>query len=89
MNWKAMIRDLLEANLTQREIAERIGVTQASVSQVLSGKAGAQRGFRFEPGQRLVDLHASVCGRTPDPSSTDASDDTQPPAGAPDNKESV
>lgn len=61
MNWKSLIRDLLDAHWTQRAIAEHIGVTQASISQVLSDKAGSQRGFRFEPGQKLVELHARIC----------------------------
>ncbi|PRG62224.1 hypothetical protein C6T69_25685 [Burkholderia multivorans] len=61
MNWKSLIRDLLDAHWTQRAIAEHIGVTQASISQVLSDKVGSQRGFRFEPGQKLVELHARIC----------------------------
>ncbi|MCM2493286.1 helix-turn-helix domain-containing protein [Burkholderia glumae] len=61
MNWKTLIRDLLAAQWTQRAIAEHIGVTQASISQVLSDRTGSQRGFRFEPGQKLVELHKRVC----------------------------
>ncbi|HEM7839623.1 TPA: hypothetical protein U2Q23_001103 [Burkholderia multivorans] len=67
MNWKSLIRDLLAAEWTQRAIAEHIGVTQAAISQVLSDKAGAQRGFRFEPGQKLVELHARVCAQRAGP----------------------
>lgn len=57
-----MISDLVAARWTQRAIAESIGVTQSSISQVMSGKDGRQRGFRFEPGQKLVELHAQICG---------------------------
>ncbi|WP_261541496.1 hypothetical protein [Burkholderia multivorans] len=67
MNWKSLIRDLLDAHWTQRAIAEHIGVTQASISQVLSDKVGSQRGFRFEPGQKLVELHARICTQAREP----------------------
>src|SRR6266496_2432136 len=57
MNWKKIISDLMAAQMTQREIAEYIGVTQSAVSQILSEKKLTQKGFRYEPGQRLLALH--------------------------------
>ncbi|PLT18712.1 helix-turn-helix domain-containing protein [Ralstonia mannitolilytica] len=57
MNWKQILLDVLASGMTQREIAEAIGVTQSAISQVINDADG-RRGFRFEPGQRLVELHA-------------------------------
>ncbi|WP_042688284.1 helix-turn-helix domain-containing protein [Candidatus Glomeribacter gigasporarum] len=62
MNWKKIISDLVAAKLTQKEIAKRIGVTQSAISQILSGKKSAQKGFRYEPGQRLIALYKSYGG---------------------------
>ncbi|WP_420889300.1 hypothetical protein [Cupriavidus gilardii] len=46
--------------MTQREIAEHIGVTQGAISQVLRDTTG-RRGFKYEPGQKLVELHVQRC----------------------------
>lgn len=52
MNWKSKLTLLLDAGLTQSEIAMRIGVTQGAVSQVLRDDTG-RRGFGYETGKKL------------------------------------
>lgn len=65
MNWKSILLELLaQPGMTQQRIAEAIGVTQGAISQVLNSKTGT-RGFRFEPGQKLIDLHRVHCVEKP------------------------
>jgi len=53
--WHLLIKELLDVGMTQKSIAESIGVTQSAISHVLSGEG--QRGFRYEPGKKLLSLH--------------------------------
>lgn len=55
MDWKKILNDLIGAGMTRTEIAAQIGVPKGSITQIL--RDGAQRGFRYEPGQKLVELH--------------------------------
>ena len=55
MDWKKIISELLGTGMTQTEIAKLIDVPKGSITQIL--RDGAQRGFRYEPGMRLVELH--------------------------------
>lgn len=57
MDWKKLISELVDSGMTQTAIGESIGVSQSAVAQVLSDKTSSQRGFRWEPGQKLIDLH--------------------------------
>jgi predicted transcriptional regulator len=78
MDWKQLITDLLATGMTQAEIARKIGVTQSAISHVLNQKG--QKGFKFEPGQKLVNLHRRTMAKAKAESSA-ASDDAQPPTG--------
>lgn len=55
MNWSQLIRDCLDAGLTQTEIAVNIGASQASVNHVL--RQTRQKTFGYEKGRKLVALH--------------------------------
>lgn len=57
MDWKKILTDLIASGMTQTAIAKEIGVTQSAIAQILSDADGSQRGFRYEPGSKLVDLH--------------------------------
>ncbi|HEX8894427.1 MAG TPA: helix-turn-helix domain-containing protein [Terriglobales bacterium] len=83
MNWSKLITELLASGMTQAEIADRIGVTQSAINQVLhqGRQKRAQRGFKFEPGMKLVELHKSVVLDKAKVDSAATSDDVQPPAG--------
>jgi predicted transcriptional regulator len=58
MNWTKLLSDILASGMSQADIARHIGVTQSAVSHVLNQKS--QKGFRFEPGQKLIALHKKV-----------------------------
>jgi predicted transcriptional regulator len=65
MDWKKLISDLVASGLTQAAIASHIGVTQGAISQVLRADPDARRGFKYEPGRKLIALHAErVIGKT-------------------------
>lgn len=87
MNWKLLISECIAAGMSQAEIAKQIGVTQSAISHVLKG---SQKGFLYEPGKKLIDLHRRVRGGEPsDPMNADSSDDVQPPAGTADKGEGM
>ncbi|WP_104656494.1 transcriptional regulator [Ralstonia insidiosa] len=56
MDWKRTISELIADGMTQAQIADEIGVTQGAVSQVYNSDS-QRRGFRYEPGQKLIALH--------------------------------
>lgn len=58
MDWKKIVSDLTAVGVTQVQIAERCGVAQATVSDLLLGKT-ASPGFAF--GTALVQLHKLKC----------------------------
>ncbi|HDR8924540.1 TPA: helix-turn-helix transcriptional regulator [Burkholderia vietnamiensis] len=100
MNNVRLLRKIL--NLSQAELARCIGVTQSALSHYENGACDplvetARRLIAFAGTcgikWRLEDVYGSPEVAQPQDGgelpSTDASDDTQPPAGAPDNKESV
>lgn len=57
MDWKKLLTDLIASGMTQTAIAEHIGITQGAISQVLNDTSGKRKGFQYEPGHRLVELH--------------------------------
>lgn len=59
MDWKKLIAELIDSGMTQTAIGEHIGVSQSAIAQVVSDKLGSQRGFKWEPGQKLIELHKS------------------------------
>lgn len=60
MNWKNIIQDLIDAGMTQSAIGNAIGISQASVSDLLTGKA---KSTYYEAGELLVKLHRKVMRR--------------------------
>ena len=53
MDWKKLIQDLIDAGMTQVEIAAECEVAQSSVSALASGKSNSPR---YEFGVRLESL---------------------------------
>lgn len=60
MNWTEIIRQLMKAGTRQSEIAQRVGVSQSTISQVL--RSDGKRDLRYEHAARLLGLHQQVCG---------------------------
>lgn len=61
---EALRQALIEQDITQKELAERLGVTQKHISQVLSGKSGLSFDFAERCAAALgmvivIDLNAS------------------------------
>lgn len=59
IDWKHILAELAAAGYTQRSIAQEIGVTQPTISCLVSG---TQRDLAWTKGERLRLLHARVCG---------------------------
>lgn len=57
MNWIEIMADLRNAGLSQDRIAKEIGITQASVSDIATGKTKTPR---WETGTALLALHKRV-----------------------------
>lgn len=57
--WKDIITSLMSSGMTQHQIAEAAGISQAHVSDLMTGKRGKR--LSFEIGQRLSALHAKRC----------------------------
>jgi transcriptional regulator with XRE-family HTH domain len=60
MQWRQLIADLIEAGITQEQIAERCAVSQPTVSDLARG---ATKAPRFDFGTKLVELHRKTCRR--------------------------
>ena len=58
MDWKNLIQDLRDSGLTQNEIADKAGCSQAYISDLSNGKRG--KSVSYEIGTRLRDLHKST-----------------------------
>lgn len=56
MNWQKIIKDLLEAGLTQKQVAEAVGCGQPHISDILRGRRPV-RSLSWDIGQALIDLH--------------------------------
>lgn len=55
MNWKALIRDLIETGLTQQQIAQACGTGQSHISALARG---SRKSPGWELGERILRLHA-------------------------------
>jgi transcriptional regulator with XRE-family HTH domain len=55
MDWKQLIADLLEAGMTQQEIADRCGSKQTTISEIARGVTADPR---YALGEKLRRLHA-------------------------------
>lgn len=58
MDWQSTITELTVAGLTQREISERTGISQGSISELGNG---AKKTLTWELGEALRKLHRRVC----------------------------
>lgn len=56
---KQLIIDLLASGLTQAQLGERVGLSQAQINRL---KSGASREPGWAAGDRLMRLHAERCG---------------------------
>lgn len=59
MDWKKLLSELIDTGMTQTAIASEVGVSQGAIAQVLNDKTGKRRGFKYESGARLIELHKS------------------------------
>lgn len=57
MNWKKIILEIMDAGLTQVQIGEAIGKSQAWVSNLAKGHC---RDVTYSDGVKLLDLHKST-----------------------------
>lgn len=58
MDWKTIIVELQDAGLSQTQIGERIGKSQAWVSAIATG---THDGLRWDDGTSLINLHNEFC----------------------------
>lgn len=58
MDWKKIISDLVQAGLTQKEIGDKAGLKQASVSDLMNGN---QKTVKWETGETLLAMHRLHC----------------------------
>jgi len=59
MDTKQVVSELLATGLTQQELADLIGCSQATINAFLNGNRGARPSFSI--GQPLLALHAERC----------------------------
>jgi predicted transcriptional regulator len=57
MDWKSIMSAIIESGLTQVQVAERLGRSQAWVSAVLQGK---YQDVRWADGNAVLALHAEI-----------------------------
>lgn len=53
-NWNRVIREIVSSGMTQAQIAEFSGLSQANVSELMAGR---YKDTRYEIGNRLMFLH--------------------------------
>ena len=58
MNWKSLIIEIQATGMSQVEIAESVGRSQAWVSATI---LGVYKDIRWADGQALIQLHAERC----------------------------
>lgn len=56
-NWGALLRQMRETGMTQAEVGEAVGLSQASVSEMLNGKVSTTDYVR---GLRILAAHRAV-----------------------------
>lgn len=59
MDWAKLIQEIQQAGMSQTDLGERIGRSQAWISAVASGK---YQDVRWADGQALLAVHAEVVG---------------------------
>lgn len=63
-DWSVLLREMLEAGMTQTHIAEAVGLSQASVSDLLNSKV---KTTEFSRGLRIIAAHKSAMRRKAKP----------------------
>lgn len=58
MDWKKIVRELIESGMTQGEISSRTGISQSQISFLLNGKRGDR--LAWGCGEALLKLHRKV-----------------------------
>jgi transcriptional regulator with XRE-family HTH domain len=58
MDWDTVISDIKKSGYTQEQIAEAIGVSAGTISELRSGKVNDPR---WSSGDALLKLHAECC----------------------------
>lgn len=61
MNIPSKVKEILATGLTQKEAAEFVGCSQATISDLATG---IQTTTKFEFGLKIVELHKSVCKKS-------------------------
>lgn len=57
MNWKLLIKELLDSGMTQVEIANFIGVKQPSIVDILQDRV---KSVRWDMGDKILKLHKKI-----------------------------
>lgn len=60
MDWPKIIKDLLEAGMSQRAIGEKVGLPQSTVSDLLNGTT---KDTGWKKGDALIQLHQEITGK--------------------------
>ena len=61
-NWSALLQEMQTAGMKQAEIAEAVGLSQASVSDLMSGKV---KTTEYSRGLRILSAHKAAMKRKP------------------------
>lgn len=57
MDWKKLIRELMESGVTQLQIAARLDISQGSISDIYTGRTATPN---WTTGEALRNLHAET-----------------------------
>jgi predicted transcriptional regulator len=64
MNGHSMIQELRAREFTQKQIADELGCSQASVHAWENGDRGTVRGISGNYLMRLIEMHSKHCGNS-------------------------
>lgn len=60
MDWNKLVEDLKATGMTQKQIADHIGVATGTLSELLSGDV---KELKWSKGDALITLHAERCSK--------------------------
>jgi predicted XRE-type DNA-binding protein len=55
MNWKKLIKEIMDSGMTQASVADYIGIKQPSVNEIINSET--RKGVRWETGNKILALH--------------------------------